>query len=51
MTTLVKNKPVLVETIVADGKARPLSDPKCQGTQQAEWSQLAPRIYAHGSRV
>jgi uncharacterized membrane protein YgcG len=46
MTTLVKGQAVLVETIVADGKARPLSDPKCRGTQQAEWSARAPRIYA-----
>jgi hypothetical protein len=46
MTTLVSSKPVLVETIVADGKARPLGDPSCRGSQQAEWSTLAPRIYA-----
>ena len=46
MTTLVNDKPVLTETIVPDGKPRPLSDPGCRGTQRAEWSQLGPRIYA-----
>jgi uncharacterized membrane protein YgcG len=46
MTTLVNDKPVLTETIVPDGKARPLEDPGCRGTQHAEWSQLGPRIYA-----
>jgi uncharacterized membrane protein YgcG len=46
MTTLVSGKTVLTETVVADGKSRPLSDPNCRGSQQAEWSQLGPRIYA-----
>lgn len=46
MTTTVNNKAVLTETIVADGVARPLTDPSCRGAQQAEWSQLGPRIYA-----
>ena len=46
MTTLVNGKSVLTETIVADGKARPLTDPTCRGSQHAEWSQLGPRIYA-----
>jgi uncharacterized membrane protein YgcG len=46
MTTLVNGKQVLVETIVADGQSRPLSDAKCRGAQQAEWSQLAARVYA-----
>jgi uncharacterized membrane protein YgcG len=47
MTTLVNGKAVLTETIVADGTTRPLTDPTCKGTQRAEWSTLAPRIYAH----
>jgi hypothetical protein len=46
MTTYVNDKPVLTETIIADGTQRPLSDSNCRGTQQAEWSQLGPRIYA-----
>jgi uncharacterized membrane protein YgcG len=46
MTTLVNDKPVQTEIIVPDGKPHPLSDPGCRGTQQAEWSQLGPRIYA-----
>jgi uncharacterized membrane protein YgcG len=46
LTTLVNGKPVNVETIVADGQSHPLADPQCRGTQRAEWSALAPRIYA-----
>lgn len=46
MTTIVNGKTVLTETVVADGKPRPLADPACTGTQQAEWSKLGPRVYA-----
>jgi hypothetical protein len=46
MTTLVNDTSVLTETVVADGRSRPLADPKCRGSQQAEWSALGPRIYA-----
>lgn len=46
MTTLVNGNSVATETIVADGKPRPLSDPTCTGRQQAEWSAHGPRIYA-----
>ncbi|HUE84511.1 MAG TPA: hypothetical protein VMO26_00385 [Vicinamibacterales bacterium] len=46
MTTIVNDKPVLVETVVADGSRRPLTDDKCRGWQQAEWSQLGARVYA-----
>jgi uncharacterized membrane protein YgcG len=46
MTTLVDDKPVQTETIIPDGRSRPLTDTGCRGTQQAEWSALGPRIYA-----
>lgn len=46
MTTLVNGKAVFSETVVADGKAHPLTDQSCGGTQHAEWSQQGPRIYA-----
>jgi hypothetical protein len=47
MTTLVNDKPVLVETVVADGSQRPITDDQCRGWQQAEWSALGARLYAH----
>jgi hypothetical protein len=47
MTTMVNDKPVLVETIVADGARRPLTDDNCRGWQQADWSPLGSRLYAH----
>lgn len=46
MTTIVNNQPVLVETVVADGARRPLTDDSCRGWQQADWSPLAARVYA-----
>jgi hypothetical protein len=46
MTTIVNDKPVLVETVVADGSRRPLTDANCRGWQQAEWSPLGARMYA-----
>ena len=46
MTTFVKDNPVLVETVVADGSRRPLTDANCRGWQMAEWSQLGGRMYA-----
>src|SRR5262245_2558089 len=46
MTTYIDDRPVLSETIVADGKTRPLTEPGCQGQQRAEWSTLGARVYA-----
>jgi hypothetical protein len=46
MTTLVRDKAVRVETIVADGAERPVAEPDCRGSQQAEWSPLGARVYA-----
>jgi hypothetical protein len=46
MTTFVDDKPVLVETVVADGSQRPIADANCRGWQRAEWSSLGARVYA-----
>ena len=45
MTTIVDDQPVLVETVIADGTQRPLTDATCRGWQKAEWSQLGARVY------
>ena len=46
MTTLVNDRPVLTETIVADGSNRRLEEPECRGWHRAEWSQLGARLFA-----
>jgi hypothetical protein len=46
MTTYINDRPVLTETIVADGKTRPITEAECQGHQQAEWSTQGARLYA-----
>jgi uncharacterized membrane protein YgcG len=46
ITTLVRDKVVLSETIVADGAVRPVSDSGCTGSQKAEWSALGARVFA-----
>jgi uncharacterized membrane protein YgcG len=46
MTTLVNDRAVLTETIVADGAQRVLAEPDCEGWQRAEWSALGPRLFA-----
>lgn len=46
MTTLVNDRPVLTETIVADASRHPMTEPDCRGWHQAEWSQLGTRLYA-----
>ena len=46
VTTLTNNNPILVETIVADGRERAISETGCRGTQRAEWSELGARLFA-----
>lgn len=46
ITTLVNDRPVLTETMVPDGTARPLTDADCRGSQKAEWSTLGARVFA-----
>ena len=38
MTTFVGGQSVVQQTIVADGKSRPVSEPECSGSQDSEWS-------------
>ena len=46
MATTLGDRPVMTETIVADGTERPLADAECRGWQKAEWSKLGPRLFA-----
>jgi hypothetical protein len=46
LATTMGDRPVLTETIVADGAAHPLADADCKGWQRAEWSTLGPRLFA-----
>jgi hypothetical protein len=46
MTTYVNDKPVIVETVVADGSQRPIADANCRGWQRADWSSVGARVYA-----
>jgi hypothetical protein len=46
MTTSMGDRPVLTETIVADGTQRPLTDDACRGWQRNEWSARGPRLFA-----
>jgi hypothetical protein len=48
MQTIVGDKTVVEETIVADGAAHPLEDPNCRGTRRAEWSRDGQRLYSSG---
>jgi hypothetical protein len=45
-TTLVNDRSVLTETIVADGSEKSLTEPDCRGWQRAEWSKLGARLFA-----
>lgn len=47
MTTLVGDRPVLTETIVADGTRKDVTEADCRGWQRAEWSTLGARVFAH----
>ena len=46
MTTNMGDRPVLTETIVADGTQRPMTDSECRGWQRNEWSARGPRLFA-----
>jgi hypothetical protein len=46
MTTLVNDRTVLTETLVADGSQKVVTDDGCRGWQRAEWSQLGTRLFA-----
>jgi hypothetical protein len=46
-TTKVGTQTPIVQTVVADGKDRPINEDGCTGTQRAEWSADGLRLYAH----
>jgi hypothetical protein len=46
LATTLADRPVMTETIVADGTQRPLTETECRGWQKAEWSTLGPRLFA-----
>ncbi len=45
-STVVIDQPVLETTVVADGIERPISEPKCNGTQRTEWSRSGQRLFS-----
>jgi hypothetical protein len=45
-TTKVGTQTPIVQTVVADGKDRPITEDGCTGTQRAEWSADGLRLYA-----
>jgi hypothetical protein len=45
-TTKVGTQTPIVQTVVADGKDRAISEDSCTGTQRAEWSSDGLRLYA-----
>jgi hypothetical protein len=45
-TTKVGTQTPIVQTIVADGMDRPITEDSCTGTQRAEWSADGLRLYA-----
>jgi hypothetical protein len=45
-TTKVGTQTPIVQTIVADGSDRPITEDGCTGTQRAEWSADGLRLYA-----
>jgi hypothetical protein len=48
MATVVGGRPVLQQTIVADGVNRPVTEPDCAGQQSSEWSRNARRLFTRG---
>jgi uncharacterized membrane protein YgcG len=45
-TTKVGTQTPIIQTVVADGKDRPITEDGCTGTQRAEWSADGLRLYA-----
>jgi uncharacterized membrane protein YgcG len=45
-STRVGTQTPIVQTVVADGKDRPVTEDTCTGTQRAEWSADGLRLYA-----
>ena len=48
LTTLVDGKPVLEQTIVADGAPHALAETGCTGSQRSEWSRDGRKLFTRG---
>jgi hypothetical protein len=46
LTTYAAGRPMLTQTIVADGQSHPVNEADCQGTQTNEWSRDGERLFA-----
>lgn len=46
MTTYAAGRPVLTQTILADGQAQPVNEANCLGTQTNEWSRDGERLFS-----
>jgi uncharacterized membrane protein YgcG len=45
LQTIVGTNKGIDEVVIADGVARPITDPECKGTEQAEWSRDGARVF------
>ncbi len=46
LRTIVAERPVLEQAIVADGVSRPITEAACRGTERAEWSRDGRRLFS-----
>jgi uncharacterized membrane protein YgcG len=46
-STRVGTQTPIVQTVVPDGKDRPIAEDECKGTQRTEWSSDGLRLFAH----
>jgi hypothetical protein len=46
-TTKVGTQTPIIQTVIADGKDRPVTEDGCSGIQRAEWSSDGLRLFAH----
>jgi uncharacterized membrane protein YgcG len=46
-TTKVGTQTPIIQTVIADGKDRPVTEDGCTGIQRAEWSSDGLRLFAH----
>src|SRR5215210_6016063 len=45
LTTFAAGRPILTQTIVADGQPRPVNEADCQGAQTSDWSTDGQRLF------
>ena len=49
MSTNFADRPVLVQTLIADAPARSIVDDTCRGTERAEWSRDGQRLFSRAT--